>query len=248
MSLDTAVVRKIQALLNTNGCSEHEATERMRKARELMDKHYLTMSDIEIQQEEVVKESFDRPEVKAIATVDGALYGIAEYCGVKHWYTTRQERDLFSGEIIERRLITFLGLKQDVDMSYWLYEMIGNVIETESEDYIDNNLFKLTTAKLRKDAAYAFEVAMAHRINGRLKEMAEAMNASAKTATGTALMVIKNQLVDEAYAKLNLNLRYSTNRTKVKDGLAVAAGLAAGDNVNLQRPLDDKAARNGLIA
>jgi hypothetical protein len=54
-------------------------------------------------------------------------------------------------------------------------------------------------------------------------------------ASGRDLIVLKNQIVTEAFAALNLNLSQSRPRNFYVD--AFGAGKGAGDHVNLSSPL-----------
>jgi hypothetical protein len=79
---------------------------------------------------------------------------------------------------------------------------------------------------------------MGSRINERLIALAAVLDNTAKTGSGTALVVVKNAVVDEAYGKLNLH--FSGRRIggmSVRDGAAYYAGREAGDRVNLDRPI-----------
>ena len=67
--------------------------------------------------------------------------------------------------------------------------------------------------------------------------MASALDSTAQTGSGTALVVVKNAVVTEAFAKLGLKFRGSLSGKSVRDVGAYMAGRAAGDRVNLNRPV-----------
>ncbi|HYL75768.1 MAG TPA: hypothetical protein VEU96_16265 [Bryobacteraceae bacterium] len=77
---------------------------------------------------------------------------------------------------------------------------------------------------------------MAVRINERLSSMAAAAEGRATTACGTALVVVKNAIVEDAFGKLGMHLRIHQG-PPITDPTAYRAGRSAGDDVNLNRPL-----------
>ena len=192
-------IRGLLAKTIENGATEAEAVAAAGKARELMDRHRLQMTDIEIREEPVVKEKFDRPTRVKLTAVDGCRRGIERYCGVRVWWQMKFIRDetfrkgrtfvrdrdgkVYSGEW--RRKLVIFGLKADVEMAHYLYDLIAGAIRVELE----------RSGYRSRDDRASFQVGMAARINGRLISMAHALTPRAKTATGTALVVVKNQIL-----------------------------------------------------
>jgi hypothetical protein len=116
--------------------------------------------------------------------------------------------------------------------------MIEGAIFTESVAWQKDpaNGWKLMDGTTKKRACQAFMVGMASRVSQRLNELAAQRETVAKTASGTALVVIRNQLVDAAFAKLHLNFKGSSG-ISIRDSSAYGAGRAAGDRVNFNRPV-----------
>jgi hypothetical protein len=225
----TAIGRKIRALLNKTvaaGCTEEEAISAATLARKLMDEHRLSQSDIEIKAEPVEDDTIDRVIKQKIAYADYCMSGISRYCGVRMWYTTGYDR-------VKR--IKLLGLKPDIEMARWLYEMIDGAIRVERHAYAKTTGENDRTTNRRLISSFA--VGMASRINSRLTAMATVLEPVAKTASGTALIVVKGALVEEAFAKLNLRFSKARAGHSVRKASAYLAGQAAGDRVNLNRPL-----------
>jgi hypothetical protein len=232
------IARRIRGLLNLSAdqsVTEQEAIEAARKARELMDKYRVTMTDVEIKAEPV-----ELDEVKSAyattAPVDYCRPGIMAYCGVKLWFESHR------GAV---RRVKILGLKADTDMAGWLYTMLQTALESDWRAYKKTPAWRELTGGGKRSATQSFFVGMAVRINERLLELAEALEPVAKTASGTALVVIKNQLVDAAFAELDLHFRKSRGLS-IRDGGAYHAGKAAGDRVNLNRPIGAAAAARRL--
>jgi hypothetical protein len=120
-------------------------------------------------------------------------------------------------------------------MAIYLHNMLDGVIKLEAKRFA-----------VQGRARIAFMQGMAVRICERLIEMAAALEPDARSATGTSLVVLKSQLVTEAYAKLGLHTkRYSAGLQQGSSGYA--AGREAGNSVNLQRPVGGYGVR-GRIA
>lgn len=232
-SLQERVIAKLQKLKEmtvANGASEQEAITAAKAMRELMDQHNLTLTDIEIKQEEVIEETFDRESVYEIDGTDHCIQGLERYCGVKIWFTKRYEADFLTGHTTKVRLLSIFGRKPDTQMAHYLYEVIGEAIKQESKF-------------LKGVQRTLFETGMATRVNERLIAMVEALEPVAKTASGSALVVVKNALVEEAFAKRGLKLKMNkyTAFTSIE-------GYKAGDKVRLDRPIDTKPEARGAIA
>jgi hypothetical protein len=225
------VSRRIRGLLaktTENGATEAEAMAAAAKARELMDTYRLSQSDIEIQAEPLEDVILDRHVKSGVAAVDHCMNGIGRYCGVKMWFDNVRE----SRRARTRRL-RIIGLKADVEMATWLYRMIGAAIKAETKAFRPEPGLSRTATQ---QANTSFRLGMAGRVNHRLIEMAIALEPTAKTASGTALVVVKDALVLAHMATLGLNLR-PTKGKSIRDYAAWMAGGEAGDRVNLNRPV-----------
>lgn len=232
------VIVALQQKTIANGATEDEAMLAAAKAGELMAQYRLTQSDIEIEAEPVEERQVDRRQREKHVSEDYCLGGIKHYCGVKAWFSRKW--DDAAGEYANK--LVLFGLRADCDLAQWLYELIGRVIPSEAEK------FKRTTShpdnRSRRRAVTAFRMGMAGRINQRLHQMARAMEPAARTGSGTALVVVRNAVVEAAYAKLDLHLRQRKGRS-VRDGAAYQQGVAAGDRVSLNRPVGGR--ERGLL-
>jgi uncharacterized protein DUF2786 len=65
-------IRGLMAKTTENGCTEEEAMLAAAKARELMDRYRLTMTDVEIQAEPIITETVDRANDLKFAAAGGA--------------------------------------------------------------------------------------------------------------------------------------------------------------------------------
>lgn len=223
------IARRVRALLNktvANGCTEAEALAAAQAARRIMDQHRLTQSDVQIEAEPIDDIWIDRPTAQKLAAVDLCCAAISKYCGTKSWYEYKGGK----------RMWRVIGLKADTAMAKYLYEMLATTIARETAVFritLRNNDYPANTRQLTQ----SFSVGMAHRISRRLREMADAANATAVTSTGTALVVVKDHTVSAAFDALGIKLSGSLGGPKARSAGAYTAGRAAGDRVNLSRPV-----------
>lgn len=240
------VARRVRGLLNktvANGCTEAEALAAAQAARRLMDAHRLTQSDVEIEAEPIDDVWIERPNDQKLAAVDLCCGAISKYCGTKSWYQWKDGK----------RRWRVIGLKDDTAMASYLYQMLATTIASEATRYIKANPVErvdwLTPAQQAHRTIrvkQSFSVGMAHRISRRLREMADQANATAVTSTGTALVVVKSAAVGSYFDSLGMRLTKGSGGPKAFSHSAYEAGHAAGDRVNLSRPVTGAA--QGRIA
>jgi hypothetical protein len=103
--------------------------------------------------------------------------------------------------------------------------------------------FRLARPGLRgvelRRASDSFLHGVAARVAARLEAMHAEREASvgAQRATGTALMLVKHRVVDEAFAETQVRLVASSAIGRRRIAGAYSEGWAAGGRVNLDRPV-----------
>jgi len=82
---------------------------------------------------------------------------------------------------------------------------------------------------------------MAARIADRLNAMHRTRDAhvAAQRSTGTALVLVKHQVVEDAFRETEIRLVAAAGLSRARLNGAFRHGLAAGDRVNLNRPVGD---------
>jgi len=94
-------------------------------------------------------------------------------------------------------------------------------------------------------ASASFQHGVVARISDRLDVMHRARDATvrAQRSTGTDLIMAKNRVVEEAFGEIDIRLvrMAATGRRVITT--AFRAGWAAGDRVNLNRPMPGAALR-----
>jgi len=151
-----AIIRKIEALLNTNGCSEAEAEARMAKAQEMLAKYNLDMA-------EIGKSGKDNQRTDA--NKKGGLYswqrklwkGVAElnFC----YYSSI--KGLARGAVYEHRVI---GSHANVIATDVMARYLQGAIEKLAQQWAKDNLYKSVFVR----EAIAYREGMASRISERL--------------------------------------------------------------------------------
>lgn len=229
--LKNSAAARIRALLAktvANGATEAEAFAAAEKARELLAKYQLDMSDIEIRAEGVDQwstmyaSSYERAAAMRIAM------GVAAYTQTKCWASNR------------RRGITFLGLKSDVIFAEWLMETLIGYCRRSAEEYVktgqgavDAQVYGTAPTKT------SFIKACASRIGTRLNEEAKNRFRHQAAPAGYAVALrTKDAMITEEMAKMNLRLRAGRTTRNYHKGGSGAAGNAAGDRASWSKPVN----------
>jgi len=99
---------------------------------------------------------------------------------------------------------------------------------------------RLSGVRLRR-ASKSFQQGMAARVADRLDEMHRERDANiaAQRSTGTALILVKHQVVEDAFQKTEIRVVSAGRLGRARLNRAFRHGLAAGDRVNLARPVGD---------
>jgi hypothetical protein len=225
----TRVKARIKALAEktvSNGCTEAEAMAAAEMVGRLLERYALSMEEIDVREAHCV-----RVEVpiggRQRRPIDGCVTSIARFCDCKVWIS--RDSDVPS--------YVFFGFESDTTLASYLYSLINHAMWTELES------FRAVHPQLRamglRSASKSFQQGMAVRIAGRLDHMHQARdaNVAAQRSTGTALMVIKHRVVDDAFRETEIRLVSSGSLTRARVNGAFRHGMAAGDRVNLNRPV-----------
>lgn len=217
-----ARIVKLSKMTTENGCSEAEAMTAAAKIAAILDEHGMTEAEIKsFSREESGNkmETADFGNKKKLHEVQYCVNGIAKFFDVKVWASTTREN----------RTIRFFGFPGDVAAAIALTETLVYAMESDFDRFMasKNNYFDGVHGKtLRKN----FMLGFAHRVTERLRELKVERN---PVTTGTALVVLKNQVVETEAAKLNLNLKAGSANRTTGNTAAYAAGMTAGGRVNL---------------
>jgi hypothetical protein len=220
-----ARIRALSDRTVSNGCTEAEALAAAEMVGQLLERYALTMQEVDLRAEPCVQREVPLPG-RQRRPIDGCVPAIARFCDCKVWLTREDDRPRY----------VFFGFDSDAGLAVYLHAVIDRSIAQETA------AFQAARPALRGLRKRQAGTSFAHGMAGRLAERLEAMHAereagiAAQRATGTALMVVKHSLVEEAFRAKAIRL-VGQRATGVRLDGAYRQGYAAGDRVDLGRPL-----------
>lgn len=222
-----ARIRALAAKTVANGCTEQEAMSAMEVVGKLLQEYNLSMDMVDLRDE-----TCEKLEINAESKQKGGIYwamaAIAKFTDCKVW-TSRSRTGL---------TYCFFGQETDLLMAKYLYDLINGSIKFETKKFKQTPEYKNSYSA--KGASSAFAIGMGSRIGDRLVQMKHDSEQETTVARGgnTSLIVLKSKLVTEEFAKMNMNFKKNYASTSIKDDAAYNSGSAAGDRVNLSRPVN----------
>ncbi len=223
------VKARIKALTEktvSNGCTEAEAMSAAEMVGRLLERYALSMEEIELRESRCVQVQIPIGGKKR-RPIDGCVTAIARFCDCKVWLS----RDPTGLGYV------FFGFETDTGLARYLFTVIDGAIQTELGAFRRRIGLSLMGTELRR-ASESFQHGMAARVAERLESMHSARESSvrAQRATGTALIIAKHRLVEDALAESAVRL-VSGRPLVARLNDAFRDGQRAGDRVNLDRPL-----------
>ncbi len=216
------LVQRIQALRAktvAQGCTEQEALAAAEKVAQLLDRHGLSLNELEFKAQPCEGIGIQTNRRRA-APIDACIPSIAAYFDCRVW----QERC----ENAPLRYI-FFGLRGDVAAAQYLYEMVERAFQTETAAFRASDVY-FAMAGERRSATNSFQTGLAQGIAGKLQSMRAARDAVMRSASGRDLVPLKAAMVDDEMQKLGLRLTSRVlSRPKSVLTDAFQAGQAAGE-------------------
>jgi hypothetical protein len=233
------VKARIKALTEktiANGCTEAEAMAAAEMVGRLLERYALSMDAIEIRTARCIQVTVPLGGRRR-RPIDGCVPAIARFCDCKVWLA-RGAPDPMQQEAAESgRHYVFFGFETDTALATYLLAVIERAVSTETATFRQLNP-RLQGVRLRRASA-SFQHGVVARVSDRLDAMHCARDATvrAQRSTGTDLIVAKNRVVEEAFGEIDIRLvrMAATGRRVIIT--AFRAGWAAGDRVNLNRPV-----------
>jgi hypothetical protein len=223
------VKARIKALAEktvSNGCTEAEAIAAAEMVGRLLERYALTMDEIEVREERCVQVEV-LMGARRRRPVDYCVTAIARFCDCKVWFT-RDELGV---------IYVFFGFEADTSLAAYLLEVIDRAICTELAT------FRATSPRFKgvalRRASLSFQQGMATRVAERLDDMHRARDAdiSMRRSTGTALMLLKHKVVEEAFRETGIRLVSGGGLGRQRNNAAFRNGVEAGNRVSLNRPV-----------
>jgi hypothetical protein len=220
-----------------NGCTEAEAMSAAEMVGRLLERYALTMDEIEIRAYRCVQREVPLGG-KRRRPIDGCIVSIARFCDCKVWLAqATDEKSTGEGERAPGKCYIFFGFETDADLATYLFNVIDRAITTETGNFKRAHP-RLRAVRLRQ-ATTGFQHGLAARVADRLDAMHAEREASVKAqrSTGTALILAKHQVVDDAFRETDVRLVSMSAVGAQVNARAYREGWAAGEKVNLSRPV-----------
>ena len=118
-------IQGLRAKTIDNGCTEGEALAAAAKVAELLDRHDLSLTDVEIREAPCERREYETHRKKRIP-LDDCIGAIAEFCDCRVW---REKNPAGEGRYV------FFGLRSDVEVAHYLTEVIDTAVRSELGRY-----------------------------------------------------------------------------------------------------------------
>jgi hypothetical protein len=225
-----ARIRALAERTVSNGCTEAEAMAAADMVGRLLERYALSMEEIDLREARCVQVEVPLPG-RQRRPIDGCVPAIARFCDCKVWLA----RD--PGPNPPRPRYVFFGFETDTALAAYLYQMIDRAMEVELELFRAKRTGRLRGVGLRQ-ATTGFQQGMAARLAVRLEAMHTEREAgvAAQRSAGTALMLVKHRVVEDAFRETGTRL-VSGGQRSLRQGDAFRQGEVAGEKVNLNRPV-----------
>jgi hypothetical protein len=246
-------IRSLNAMTVANGCTEAEALAAMAKVGKLLEQYNLSMDEVSLREDGCVCIAIDlggkrtSPITKTIigigdltgtTTWQGKVWGkSAEVCGINAPGSSSHL------DATPNQHLFFFGTPTDTEAARHLGNVIVEAEKTELEVYKASGEYVNFFQGNRRSLLSSFSHGMGDRLNDRLAVMAKESRKTVKEEeaarrqreaipTGTSLIVLKQQLVEQEWKKTGIKLSMGSS-AGASNGDAYVAGSVAGGRVNL---------------
>lgn len=219
-------IQGLRAKTTDNGCTEAEALSAAAKVAELLDRHDLSLTDVEIREAPCERREYETHRNKRIP-LDDCIGAIADFCDCRVW---REKNPAGEARYV------FFGLRSDVEAAHYLTELIDIAVRSELGRYKTTADYQRFRHKERHMANASFTLGMVASIAAKLTAM-KARRDQANHGAGRDLVVLKASVVDAELDKLDLKLRTVRRATRMVSPEAYDAGGAAGAALAISRAI-----------
>lgn len=213
----TARIQALRAKTTANGCTEAEALLAAAKIAELLDRHDLSLSDVELRQAPCEQRAYETRRKKRIP-LDDCVGAVAAFCDCRVW---REKEPAGMARYV------FFGLRSDVEVAHWLTGLIDEAVRSELGRYKTSAEYRRFRHQDRHLANASFALGMVASIADKLAAM-KAERDRVNGGSGRDLVVVKGAVVDTELARLGLTLRSVPGASRTVSPTAYDSGGAAG--------------------
>lgn len=223
-------IAQLRKVVTENGATEAEMLTALSIADKLMKKHGISEADLKnVEYARDMKEGSFTQKQKAIhPSQKFCAVTIGRFCSVRIWQSWMTQK---------KQHISMFGFNGDVEMAEFLMELIHNAMDRGWKEFLAENGPDPSVS--RHTQYWNYMMAFGDRINERLRELMEDDEIVADS-TGSDLIATKDAIVDAGLEAMlpSLNLRTTKGRGINADPDSWSKGKAAGDKVNLSRPIN----------
>lgn len=240
-------IRRLLAKKVENGCTEGEAAAAAEKVGELLAQYNLSMSEIQLHESKCVTKYFYTGKKNRDAQI-WTVTAIGAYCDCINWFTKNYDGVAYC----------FFGLEQDAELAVYLCDVIRKAMNYETKRYKNTDPEYLRAnkdpTKSRKSMTDSFQKAMAMRLESRIRSLHKDKDRKVEEhiqiddCKSTDIVHLKKEKVEAEWKQNGIKLRSAPGVSGPKDASAASAGIAAGDRVNLAKPIEGGKSTKGQLA
>lgn len=223
-----ARIRALLAKTVENGCTEEEALNAAQKAAEMLAKYNLTVDEVQMRESGFSRktETFDDDVGERLWKIAAA---VAHMTGSRYWVSAAGVRPV---------QINFFGFTHEVEVSRYVLEICATAMRQQERRLKVQH--RLLRPAVQRRHTLPFLDGMADRLHRRIWEM------KPPAPTGTGLIVLHKQLIDDALKAEGLDFTSRKTRNSRDHEASYRDGVKAGDKVSLNKGLQQKS-QAGLL-
>ena len=207
------------------GCTEAEAMAAATMVGRLLERYALTMDEVDIRQQPCVQVMVPVGGMRR-RPIDICVPAIARFCDCIVWLARSELQAHY----------VFFGFDTDTQLAAYLFDVIGRAMRNELARFKARSASTKGTAL--RGASISFQNGVAVRVAERLEALLAEREAAvtAQRPTGNALIIVRHQVVEDAFRESKVRL-LGQQALSLRHNAAFRAGKAAGERVNLNRPV-----------
>jgi hypothetical protein len=212
-------IRGLRAKTVDQGCTEHEAMAAAAKVAELLDRHGLTLNELDLRRQTCEGVGIDTGR-KRRGPIDSCMTVIAAFFDSRVW------SEVSADDTIR---YVFFGLPGDVDGALYLHDLVTQAFETETRTFRDGPIYRDAESGDRRTATNSFQIGLANGIRAKLDALRVERDAARRGSSGRDLVPVKQSILEHELEKLGLNfVRRGAPRPRRALADAYGAGKEAG--------------------
>jgi hypothetical protein len=241
------VASKVKKLLALSAsANEAESKLAAEKAREILEKYSMTMTDVEILSSEMVDQDFTLPRFSAghvgqpVKKLDAWHDHLLSLMG-KYYFVKVVLSNKHDGMHVH-----FLGAKEDVQVAQYVFNFLHNriyfltdeaIVALPSKSFMDSGQQR----RWRTDFGIGVVVSLRNMHFNKVKSAPAAVSSN-----GTDLMVVKGQALDTFLKEKFPSLHYGKAKTRSMSHDAYSRGIEAGKGININQGLNNGQGQRAL--